>query len=393
MRRIVIVGASLAGLRAAEALRQAGFDGAVTVVGDEAEMPYDRPPLSKDVLTGEQGPDDIRLRVPDGLGADWRLGSAAVRLDAAARAVVTADGERIGYDGLVLATGSGARRLPAFDAAAPTVHTVRTLADSLRLRRALTPGTRLLIVGCGFVGIEAASSARSLGAEVTVVSLDPPVAPAGALASGHAERLLTGGGVALHLGRTVARAEAAGGAHRVELSDGSTVEADQVVVAVGSVPNVGWLADSGADTGNGVACDEALRVIGLDGVVAAGDIASWPNPAFGGLRMRVEHWSNAVEQGAAAARSLLAGPGAQPFGSVPSFWSDHFGIRLQSVGVPRLADRFEVTAGDPADGVFCAAAYAGDVLVGGVSYGMPRPLVSLRMKLVRQGAALVPVEG
>jgi NADPH-dependent 2,4-dienoyl-CoA reductase/sulfur reductase-like enzyme len=392
LRDIVVVGASLAGLRAAEALRQGGFDGTLTLVGDEHEMPYDRPPLSKDVLTGEQTTAEIRLPMLEELDAVWRLGSRATALDPAARIVTTAAGERIRYDGLVLATGSGVRTLPAFDASAPNVHSVRTLADATRLKQALVPGTRLLIVGCGFVGIEVASSATSLGAQVTIVSLDPPVAPAGPMASGRATRLLSDAGVALHLGQTVADVESRDGVHRVTLSDGARIEADHVVVAVGSVPNVAWLAGSGAEIGNGVTCDEALRVVGLENVVAAGDIVSWPNAAFGGVQMRVEHWSNAVEQGAAAGRSLLAGADAAPFGSVPSFWSDHFGIRLQSVGLPRLADRFEVTAGDISDGVFCAEAYAGEVLVGGVCYGMPRPLVMIRMKLVRHGVALVPVE-
>ena len=394
LRGIVIIGGSLAGLRAATTLRQDGFTGKVTVLGDETELPYDRPPLSKEVLRGEQGPDEVKLGGADELDVRWRLGSPAVALDPACKVIATADGAELPYDGLIVATGSGARSLPGFAAGAPNVHSVRRLADALRLREALTPAgrllTRLLIVGCGFIGIEVASSARSLGVEVTVVGIDPPAAPAGPLASEAATRLLTEAGVDLHVGQTVTQAAPAGHGHRVTLSDGAVVDADQVVIAVGSVPNAGWLASSGADITDGVACDEALRVTGLDNVVAAGDVARWPNPAFGGLPMRVEHWSNAVEQGVAAAKALLAGPGAGPHRSVPSFWSDHFGIRLQSVGLPRLADRFEVVAGDPEDGRFCAAAYADDVLVGGVAYGMPRPLVSIRMKLVKGGAALQP---
>ena len=306
--------------------------------------------------------------------------------------MITEDGERLEYDGLVLATGSSARMLPVFDASQPNVHTIRTIADAHRLKTALHPGTRLLIVGCGFVGIEVASSATSMGAEVTVISMDPPVAPAGPLASENAERLLREAGVNLLLDHTVAHLDADGESYRVTTSMGDVLAADHVVVAVGSVPNVEWLANAGIDVSNGVQCDEALRVLGLENVVAAGDIASWPNPTFGGLRMRIEHWSNAVEQGAAAAKTLLATSGAEPFASVPSFWSDHFGIRLQSVGLPGLATRFEVTAGDVGDGVFCAEAYKSDVLVGGVSYGMPRPLVSIRMKLARHGVALEPLE-
>jgi 3-phenylpropionate/trans-cinnamate dioxygenase ferredoxin reductase component len=390
LREIVIVGGSLAGLRAATTLRQDGFAGSVTVIGDEAELPYDRPPLSKEVLRGEQAPAEVRLGGADELDVRWRLGSPAVALDPVGKVVATADGAEVPYDGLIVATGSGARSLPGFDVGAPNVHSVRRVADAVRLRAALTAGSRLLIVGCGFIGIEVASSARSIGVDVTVVGIDPPAAPAGPLASEAATRLLAGAGVDLHVGHTVTEALPAGQGHRMTLSDGAVIDADQVVVAVGSVPNVGWLASAGADVSDGVACDEALRVIGLPGVVAAGDVVKWPNAAFGGLPMRVEHWSNAVEQGAAAARALLAGPDAEPFASVPSFWSDHFGIRLQSVGLPGLASRFEVVAGDPADGRFCAAAYADDVLVGGVAYGMPRPLVSIKMKLVKGGAALQP---
>lgn len=392
LRRVVVVGASLAGLRAAEALRREGYIGSITMVGDEPEMPYDRPPLSKELLAGVYTEADVRLSADDGLEAEWKLGSPAVALDADAKEVVLGTGERVPYDGLVIATGSGARQLPTFDATLPHVHTVRTLADAAKLRAALTPSTRLLVVGCGFVGIETASSARSLGVEVTVVGMDAPVAPAGPLASTMATRLLAEAGVALHTGHTVREVEEVDGALRVTLSDGAVVVADHVVVAVGSVPHVGWLAGSGAEVSNGLVCDEALRVTGLEDVVAAGDIVSWPNAAFGGMRMRVEHWSNAVEQGAAAARSLLAGSAAEPFGSVPSFWSDHFGIRLQSVGVPRLATRFHVTAGDPETGAFCAEAFADDVLVGGIAYGMPRQLVGIRMKLVRGGVMLAAVE-
>ncbi|MFI6350220.1 NAD(P)/FAD-dependent oxidoreductase [Streptomyces sp. NPDC050560] len=390
LRDVVIVGASLAGLNAAKTLREEGYDGSLTVIGDEREHPYDRPPLSKELLVGESAPTDIALPGAQDLAVTWRLGEPAVALDARRRVVRTADGMEIPYAGLVLATGSGARSLPGFAVGAPHVHVLRTMADALRLRAALSADTRLLIVGCGFVGIEVASSARIRGAHVTVVGLDAPLEPAGPLAGAAATRLAEQAGVRLHVGRTVAAARFTEGVHRVELSDGTQVEADHVVVAVGSVPNIGWLSGSGAELGDGVLCDEALRVVGVTDAVAAGDIVRWPNAAFGGRPMRIEHWSNAVEQGAAAARTLLRGDGATPFGTVPSFWSDHFGMRLQSVGLPRMADRFEVIAGTPEDGGFAAAAYAGDVLVGGVAYGMPRALVAVRIKLARSGVPLEP---
>jgi NADPH-dependent 2,4-dienoyl-CoA reductase/sulfur reductase-like enzyme len=274
------------------------------------------------------------------------------------------------------------------------VHSGRSLADASRLRDALGRGVRLLVVGCGFVGIETASTVRSLGAEVTVVGIDPPVAPAGPLAVTRAQQLLAEAGVSVHVGHTVTSVTENANSFDVVLSDGTALQVDEVVVSIGSIPNVDWLAGSGADTRNGVACDEFLRVVGLDDVYAAGDIVSWPNAAFSGQQMRVEHWSNAAEQGTAAARNLLAATASRkPFGTVPSFWSDHFGTKLQSVGVPRLADRFEVVAGDVESGSFCAEAYAGDVLVGGVSYGMPREIVRIRLALTRAGVALLPVSG
>jgi NADPH-dependent 2,4-dienoyl-CoA reductase/sulfur reductase-like enzyme len=384
MDHVLIVGASLAGLRAAETLRDEGYAGGVTLLGAEEHRPYDRPPLSKEVLAGEMDAADLALSAAGDLDVEWRLGERAVGLDTGSRAVKTASGETLNYDGLILATGSRARMLPVFDPGHDGVHVLRTLGDSLRLRAALRPGVRLLIVGCGFIGVEVAASARTLGVEVTVVGLDPPLAPAGPLASAVAADLMTRAGVRLHAGCGIVGARAEGQGHRVELSDGTVVEADEIVVAVGSAPNIEWLADSGVGLGDGVLCDATLHAEGSDDVVAAGDIARWPNPLYGDLSMRVEHWTNAVEQGSAAARALLAGRHrAQPFKSVPSFWSDHFGIRLQSVGLPSLADRFDVLAGDPAGGTFAAAAYAGDVLVGGVAYGLPRALVPVRLKLAR----------
>lgn len=388
LREITIVGASLAGVHAARTLREEGWAGRLTIVGAEELAPYDRPPLSKELLTGAMQPSELELPVPEALEATWLLGRPAVALRLDRRVVALAGGEEVPFDGLVLATGSGARRLPVFAHDDPAVHALRTVGDALRLRAALRPGVRLLIVGCGFVGVEVAASARELGVEVTVVGLDAPLAPAGPVVSDHAAALLRAAGVRLLAGQAIAAAAPADGVHHVTLGDGTELVADHVVVAVGSVPNVGWLEGCGLELADGVVCDAALRAVGAENVVVAGDIARWPNPVFGGLSMRVEHWSNAIEQGAAAARTLLAGAGAQPFRSVPSFWSDHFGVRLQSVGMPRLADRFELVAGTPAEGRFAAAAYAGETLVGAVAYGMPRALVAAKTKLAKSGVVL-----
>jgi NADPH-dependent 2,4-dienoyl-CoA reductase/sulfur reductase-like enzyme len=391
LRGIVIVGASLAGLRAAEALRAAGYRGSLTFLGAEDVGPYDRPALSKQVLLGNARPEELTLSAASGLEATWRLGEPAAALDAVGRTIRTAGGDAVPFDGLVIATGSRPRALTLFGADVPSVHLIRTIRDAIRLRDVLSATTRLLIVGAGFVGVEVAAAARLRGADVTMVSLDEPLTAAGPLVSGTARTLLGRHGVHLHVGQAVATAVAVGGAHRVELDDGTLLGADHVVVAIGALPNTEWLRDSGLVLADGVACDAALRVPQIPGVVAAGDVARWPNPTFGGRSMRVEHWANAVEQGAAAARSLLQGGDAAPFASVPSFWSDHFGVRLQSVGVPGLADRFEVVAGSLQDGIFAAAGYSGDELICGVAYGMPRALAALRLKLASGAAERVTV--
>jgi 3-phenylpropionate/trans-cinnamate dioxygenase ferredoxin reductase component len=385
---VVIVGASLAGLRAAQTLRAEGYVGALTVVGEEEPFPYDRPPLSKEVLRGEATDDDIALSGVTELKATWKLGAPAIALDPVHRVIALRDGAELPYGAAVLATGSGVRMVAPFALGDAGVHVLRTLADARRLRKALVAGGRVLIVGCGFVGVEVASSARALGVEVAMVSLEPPLALAGRLVSETATGLIRQSGIDLCIGHAVASATRTDDRYAVVLSDGTSLVVDDVVVAVGSTPNTGWLAGAGADLTDGVLCDEALRVVGLEDVVAAGDIVRWPNAAFADRPMRIEHWSNAVEQGGAAARSLIAGDAAVPFGSVPSFWSDHFGTRLQSVGLPQLADRFELLGGEPSRGVFAAAGYAGDVLVAGVAYGMPRALVPVRIALSNNGVNL-----
>jgi 3-phenylpropionate/trans-cinnamate dioxygenase ferredoxin reductase component len=386
MDDILIVGASLAGLRAAETLRAEGFTGKLTILGEEEHAPYDRPPLSKEVLTGEVADDGIALPVPDGLDAHWVLGARASALDVAAREVVTEDGRHFGFDGLVIATGSAPRTLPSL-ADDDRIVTLRTLSDAVRLRSELTSGARLLVIGCGFIGVEVAASARNRGADVTIVSLDPPLLPAGEMAGETARSLIDAHGVRLYLGRTVSHVQPVGHARRVTLDDGSEHMVDILVMAVGAAPCTEWLVGSGLELDDGVVCDASLRATGHGAIVAAGDVARWPNPTFGGLMMRIEHWTNAVEQGAAAARALLRGDEAPAFSSVPSFWSDHFGTRLQSIGLPRLADEFRVTSGAVEDGRYAAAAYREGRLIGAITYGMPKALVKLRVELARAAGA------
>jgi NADPH-dependent 2,4-dienoyl-CoA reductase/sulfur reductase-like enzyme len=351
LRDVVVVGASLAGLRAAETLRTDGFDGRLALVGAETHLPYDRPPLSKKVLAGEWEPDRIHLRKPDeydDLGFDLHLGVKAIGLDTAARQVHLSDGSTLVFDGLVIATGAAPRRLPG-QPELPGIFELRTLDDALALRGALEEGPRrVVVVGAGFIGAEVAATARSRGLEVTLVEALPvPLArglgPALGAAIGELHRAR---GVDVRLGVGVGAMEGRDRVERIRLTDGTELEADVVVVGVGVAPVTDWLEGSGLELRDGVVCDATLAA-GPAGVYAAGDLARWPNELFG-EEMRVEHWTNAAEQGAAAARNLLAtgagGTGAA-YAPVPFFWSDQFDARIQFLGRAGGDDDVEVVHG------------------------------------------------
>ncbi|WP_329065252.1 NAD(P)/FAD-dependent oxidoreductase [Streptomyces sp. NBC_01429] len=365
MKRIVVVGASAAGLAAAETLRREGYGGTISLVGDEPHAPYDRPPLSKQILSGEWSPKRLPLRPYadlDALGLDLRLGAAATGLDTADRTVLLADGSRLAYDGLIVATGVRPRRLPGEGAQ----HVLRTVDDALALRLRLGPGRRLAVVGAGFLGAEAAAVAAGLGARVTLIEPAPvPLAHAvGAEVGQVLSRAHLEHGVDLRTGAAVAEVTE----HGVRLADGTLIEADDVLVAVGSHPNTEWLADSGLSVGDGLVCDEYSAA--GPGVYGAGDVARWYNPLFG-VEMRIEHRTHAAEQGMAAARNLLNPAAGKPFAPVPYFWSDQYDMKIQAYGYLRGHDEVAVVAGELAQRRFVAVYRTGDRVTGVLAVGMP----------------------
>ncbi|MFJ3310967.1 NAD(P)/FAD-dependent oxidoreductase [Streptomyces sp. NPDC086549] len=381
MKRIVIVGASAAGLTAAETLRRRGWDGTLTLIGEESRPPYDRPPLSKQILTGAWGPERATLRslpVLARLRADLRLGQRAVALDVPGRRVRLAGGESIGFDALIIATGVAPRRLPDGDLAG--VHVLRTLDDAIALRAALRTGPRVVVVGAGFLGTEVAAAARAMGLDVTVAEPEPvPVRrPFGDRIGALVAELHRDHGTRLRCGVPVRRLRGAGGrVTGVELGDGTTLPADVVVLALGAAPATGWLEGSGLRLGDGVECDAYCRA--APGIYAAGDVASWPNAHFG-TRMRLEHRMNATEQAMAVAGNLLGD--ATPFAPVPYFWTDQYDTRIQAYGIfPPDAD-MRIVYGDTSDGHFAATYGHHGRVVGVLGWNAPRQVRTLRRLVV-----------
>jgi 3-phenylpropionate/trans-cinnamate dioxygenase ferredoxin reductase component len=342
--RIAIVGSAVAGFAAARALRRQSFDGEIVVIGAERHQPYDRPPLSKAFLTGECSVAELALADPaEELDVRWRLGTPAARLDPGNRRIVLDDGEEIRADGVIVATGARARRLPAADGLA-TVHTLRSLDDAIALRAALRPGRRLVVVGAGFIGAEVASSARALGLEVTVVeALPTPLAgPLGAEMGAVCAGLHGDHGVGLRTGVPVTRLSR----DAVELADGTRLPADVVLVGIGARPNVEWLAGSGLAIADGVVTDES-GATNLPAVVATGDCATFYH-RHAGRAIRVEHWTHAFEQPAVAVATLLSGGNQRPPDrpEIPYFWSDQYGVRIQFAGHREDGDAVRIVEGD-----------------------------------------------
>ncbi len=382
--QIVVVGASLGGIRACQNLRREGFEGELTLIGAEKHRPYDRPPLSKTMLATDQDPDELQLVTEDtlvDLDLNLLLGQPATGLDVN-RQVVTVGEHEIRYEGLVIATGASARKLPK-TADIDGVHVLRTVDDSVAIRERLVPGASVVIVGAGFIGSEVAAAATARGCEVTIVeaAAAPLIrglgaemgAACGDLHIAHAADLRLGVGVASVLGKD----EVEG----VALTDGSHLQADLVVVGIGAEPNTEWLTNSGLNIDDGVICDGTMNT-GVRGVYAMGDVAKAPNAWLGPSPVRVEHWTAATEQAMLVAANLLHPEDSRVYDSVPFVWSDQYDDRIQVAGNTENADHVEVLLGSVDERAFVTGYRVGGALAGVMALNTIRPFVQYRRLLM-----------
>jgi 3-phenylpropionate/trans-cinnamate dioxygenase ferredoxin reductase component len=392
IERIVIVGAGAAGLTAAETLRREGFARQITLIGAEHHLPYDRPPLSKQVLTGAWAPERTQLRKQkalEQLGLDLRLGVRAAALDLADQSVRLEDGQELPYDALLIATGVEPRRL-RMSHELQGVHVLRTLDDALALREELKDAARLVVIGSGFLGCEVAASARSLGLEVTLV--DPLAVPMLRQLGESVGRLIAqlhkDHGVDLRTGIGVERLRGERHVEALELSDGTSVAADVALIAIGTQHNTDWLKDSGLDLTDGILTDSCCQAV--PGVYAAGDVARWRCPRFGGRPLRTEHRMNATEQAICAARNMLGA--GEAYDPIPFYWTDQYEARIQAFGLLPQGSEVVIVEGGPQERRFIARYIHAGQIAGVLGWNMPRELRTERA-LIGQEAKELTLEG
>jgi 3-phenylpropionate/trans-cinnamate dioxygenase ferredoxin reductase subunit len=391
---VVVVGASLAGLRACEAFREEGFDGRIVLVGAEGHMPYDRPPLSKEILTGKWESDKITLRRGglDDLNIDFRRATRAAAVDADARVVTLDGGEKLSYDGLVIATGACVKRLAMADGL-EGVHYLRTLDDALALRAhlesaALRGAPRVCVIGAGFIGCEVAASCRQRGLDVTVIEplAAPMVRALGRHLGGLAALLHRDNGVDMRCATTLAGIEGNGRVESLRLGDGKEISCDVLVVGIGVKAETAWLESSGLPLEDGVLCDEYCSV--APGIVAAGDVARWKSLRRAGFSVRIEHWTHASAMGRAAALRLLRGQdGVEPYDPVPYVWTDQFGVKIQMCGHPSPDDEVHLVDGVYEEFRFVSLFARGGKLTGVVGMRRPRMVMEYQA-LLEEGASI-----
>lgn len=393
----------MGGLRAAEALRKSGYTGELTVIGGERHAPYNRPPLSKEVLSSVVTHEAVAFpQRPATADVKWMLGSRAASADLDAHTVTTEDGAQYEWSALVIATGLRSRRLPLREL--PGVHAVRTLDDAMALREELVAGARVVVLGSGFVGCEVAATARKLGCEVTIVSPTglPIIRSLGSELAAELRRRHEAHGVSFVEAKTVVEVEGGGALEALVLGTGERIDADVLIEAIGSECNVEWLEGTDLDVSDGVLADGAMRAVSRDGrvhddVYVVGDVARFPNAMFDGVPRRIEHWNIPTDTGRRAGAVLaawLAGDGsfeslvAQEFTPMPSFWSNQFEVALQAYGLPGLADEggIRLLQGDlSAEAI--VGYHRGDRLVGVVGLGMKAALLPYRQQIAAGGTA------
>ncbi|MBK01608.1 MAG: FAD-dependent oxidoreductase [Acidimicrobiaceae bacterium] len=388
MDQIVVVGASLAGIRACQNLRREGFEGTLTLIGAEKHHPYDRPPLSKTMLATDQAPEELLLMSEDALSAldlTLMLGEPATSLDVG-RQVVTVCGDEIRYEGLIIATGAVARKLPKTDAI-EGVHVLRTVDDALAIRERLVPGASVVIVGAGFIGSEVAAAAANRGCHVTVVeaAIAPLIRGLGIEMGEACGGLHRAHGVELRLGVGVASVIGDDEVKGVELTDGSTLPADLVVVGIGADPNTEWLMGSGLQIDDGVVCDGTMNT-GVPGVYAVGDVAKAPNAWLGPSPVRVEHWTAATEQAMLVAGNLLHPERSRVYESVPFVWSDQYNDRIQVAGDTDSSEHVEILIGSVDEQAFVTGYRRDGALAGVMALNSIRPFVQYRRLLMGHGS-------